>query len=160
MTVRLPRTLVGSGKSAGGLRYRDSSAAGSRGAGGASPSRVLGGVCPLARAAARALGLDEVPYDVLLLEVLRREAPKGQPDAEAMLSDFQRDLSVLGRLSRMGAAGRSILEHYYERGVSSCAPLIQSGAWWRAVVLERVTFRRIERLVYETPEEGMVEARV
>ena len=116
--------------------------------------------CPLARAAARAVGLDEGSYEVLLLEVLRRECPKGRPDAEAMLSDFRRDLAVLWRLSRMGAEGLPVLEHYYRRGVEASAPLIQNGAWWRAIVLERVTLRRIEKLVAEKPEEGMVQVHV
>ena len=85
--------------------------------------------CPLARAAARALGLDEDSYEVLLLEVLRREAPKGHPDGEDLLRDFDRDQEILARISCLGPSAHGVYERYYRRGVQRCAPLIQSGQW-------------------------------
>ena len=110
--------------------------------------------CPLARAAARALNLDEDCYEVLLLEVLRREAPKGHPDGEGMLRDFARDRALLDRISALGPAAHEVYERYYRRGVKRSAPLIQSGQWWRAFLIERVAFRRIERSYPQVLEEG------
>ncbi len=110
--------------------------------------------CPLARAAARALGLDEDCYEVLLLEVLRREAPKRHPDGEGLLRDFARDRALLDRISALGPAAHEVYERYYRRGVERCAPLIQSGQWWRAFLIERVAFRRIEKRYPESLEEG------
>ncbi len=114
--------------------------------------------CPLARAAARTLGLDEDCYEVLLLEVLRREAPKGHPDGEGLLRDFARDRALLGRISALGPAAHGVYERYYRRGVERCAPLIQSGQWWRAFLIERVAFRRIEKRYPESLEEGSTQS--
>jgi hypothetical protein len=112
--------------------------------------------CPLARAAARTLGLDEGRYEVLLLEVLRREVPKGHPDEAGLVADFGRDLALLGKLSALPPDDllRESYERYYRRGVERCAPLIQSGQWWRAFLIERVAFRRIERSYPQVLEEG------
>lgn len=111
---------------------------------------------PLARAAARTLGLDEGCYEVLLLEVIRREAPKGHPNEAGLLADFRRDLALLGKLSALppDETLRESYERYYRRGVQRCAPLIQSGQWWRAFLIERVAFRRIERSYPQILEEG------
>ena len=108
--------------------------------------------CPLARAAARTLGLDEV----LHFEVLRREASKGHPNEAGLLADFGRDLALLGKLSARppDETLRESYERYYRRGVQRCAPLIQSGQWWRAFLIERVAFRRIERSYPQVIEEG------
>ena len=115
--------------------------------------------CPLARAAARTLGLDEGRYEVLLLEVLRREAPKGHPDEAELVADFGRDLALLGRLCALPPDDllRESYERYYRRGVERCAPLIQSGQWWRAFLTERVAFRHLERRYPEVLEEGAVQ---
>lgn len=115
--------------------------------------------CPLARAAARTLGLDEGRYEVLLMEVLRREATKGHPDEAGLLADFGRDLALLGKLSALppGEPLRESYERYYRRGIERCAPLIQSGRWWRAFLVERAAFRRLERRYPELLEEGAIQ---
>ncbi|MDP9474870.1 MAG: hypothetical protein M3R38_04140 [Actinomycetota bacterium] len=112
--------------------------------------------CPLARAAARTLGLDEGCYEVLLSEVLRREAPKGHPNEAGLLADFGRDMALLGKLSALppDETLRESYERYYRRGVERCVPLTQSGQWWRALLIERVAFRRIERSYPQVLEEG------
>ncbi len=115
---------------------------------------LMPAACPLARVAARALGLAEDSYEVLLLEVLRREAPKGHPDEEELLRDFGRDQALLDRISSLGPAAHGVYERYYRRGVERSAPLIQSGQWWRAFLIERVAFRRIEKRHPQSLEEG------